>query len=265
MSPSRLDRAAVLALYDQQERYAAQEVGLRREELPNLVRHVDLLGKSGVVLHSSLSEDTADAAIEDQMAFFGGLGQAFEWKAYSHDQPPDLVQRLAAHGFDIDETEAILVRELGASTEDAGSAAEVAVRRLSGRDELREVAAIKARVYGEGSADIVERLGYEMDHAPETLSVYVAWLGDTPAACGWTRFRPGGAFASLWGGSTVPELRQRGIYSALVHARLDEARRRGARFVTVDAGRMSRPILEGRGFQLLTQATACTWHRYRLD
>ena len=41
----------LLALYDQQERYSATEVGLRREELPHLVRHVDLLGRSGSVIY----------------------------------------------------------------------------------------------------------------------------------------------------------------------------------------------------------------------
>ena len=260
MTPPGLDRGAVLALYDQQERYAARDVGLRREELPHLVRYVDLVGTSGVVLYSRLSPATADAAIEDQMAYFGRLGQTFEWKVFSHDQPPDLVERLAAHGFDIDETEAVLVHVLDSPTEGTASTGDIAVRRIATRDELGEVASIKARVYGDGSPDIVQRLAYEMEHAPETLSVYVASVGGTPAACGWIRFRPGGAFASLWGGSTLPELRHRGVYSALTRARLDEARRRGARFVTVDAGHMSRPILEKRGFHLLTEATACTWH-----
>ena len=260
MTARTIDRDALLALYDDQERYSATGVGLRREEQPYLVRHVDLVGKSGVVIHSRLSEDTADAAIEEQMGYFGHLGQEFEWKVFSHDQPPDLIQRLAAHGFEIDETEAVLVHDLRSHAELPESACDVAVRRLSTTDELREVASIKSRVYGEGFADIVGRLAYEMDHAPETLSVYVACVGETPAACGWIRFRSGGAFAGLWGGSTVPELRRRGIYTALVRARLDEARRRGVHFVTVDAGQMSRPILERRGFQLLTHATACTWH-----
>jgi GNAT superfamily N-acetyltransferase len=256
----RIDRLAVLALFDDQERFCARDVGLRREEQPHVVRHVDLLGKSGVVIYSSLSEDTVDAAIQDQMAYFGHLGQQFEWKVFGHDQPPDLIQRLAAHGFEIDETEAVLVHDLGFSADRPGPARDVAVRRISTHDELREVGSIKARVYGDGFGDIVDRLAYEMDHAPETLSVYVACVGETPAACGWIRFRPGGAFAGLWGGSTVPELRHRGLYTALVSARLDEARRRGVRFATVDAGPMSRPLLEKRGFQLLTHATACTWH-----
>ena len=74
-----------------------------------------------------------------------------------------------------------------------------------------------------------------------------------------TRFPAHSAFASLWGGSTLPELRGRGLYTGLLAARLQEARARGARYLTVDAGPMSRPILERRGFRLLTHATACTW------
>ena len=79
------------ALYDDQEQYSASEVGLRREQLPHLVRHVDLLGKSSTVIHSRLSAETTDAAIEEQMGYFARLGQGFEWTAFSHDQPPDLV------------------------------------------------------------------------------------------------------------------------------------------------------------------------------
>lgn len=99
-----------------------------------------------------------------------------------------------------------------------------------------------------------------MQHAPDHLSVYVAYVNAIPAACGWIRFPQASAFASLWGGSTLPELRKRGLYTALLAARVQEAIRRGAPYLTVDAGHMSRPILEKRGFRLLTYATACTWH-----
>ena len=249
----------LLTLFDRDERLSATFPDLCREASDNVVRHTPVVGHTGVVLHSSLTADTADAVIASQMAFFSGLGQEFEWKVFSHDQPPDLVQRLAAHGFEIDETEAVLVYDLRSAADLPGPARDVAVKRISTHHELRDVTLVKARVYGDGFSDIADRLAYEMDHAPETLSVYLASVGETPAACGWIRFRPGGAFAGLWGGSTIPELRHRGIYTALVGARLDEARRRGVRYVTVDAGQMSRPILEKLGFQLLTHATACTW------
>ena len=69
-----------------------------------------------------------------------------------------------------------------------------------------------------------------------------------------------GALALLAGAVGLPELRNRGLYTALLAARVQEARARGWRYLTIDAGHMSRPIVEKRGFRLLTYATACTWH-----
>jgi GNAT superfamily N-acetyltransferase len=244
----------LLARYDADERFAATYADTRREELPTLVRHVDLLGTSSIVLYSRLSSTTADATIQEQLAYFNSLGHDLEWKAYAHDQPPDLVERLACHGFAIDEREAILVLDLALSQPMSGSSARV--RRIIRRDELRDVAAIRQRVYATGNVD---RLAYELEHTPNGISIYVADHDGDPAACAWIRFPTSSAFASLWGGSTAPELRNRGLYTDLLNARVQEAHRREFRYLTVDARSTSRPILEKRGFQLLTFATACTW------
>jgi GNAT superfamily N-acetyltransferase len=218
---------------------------------------VDLVGHSGCVVYSQLSPDTADAAILEQTAYFASLGQEFEWKAYTHDQPTDLVQRLVAHGFEPDEMEAIMVLDLHTAPP-ALLAPTPNVKRLRQLDELHDVSSIRQQVRGD---QVVKQLAYELEHAPDSMSVYVAHADNVPAACGWIRFPKASAFASLWGGSTLPQLRNRGLYTALLAVRVQEARSRGWRFVTVDAGRMSRPILEKRGFRLLTYATACNWHR----
>ena len=75
-------------------------------------------------------------------------------------------------------------------------------------------------------------LAYELEHAPDHLSVYVAYADNVPVACGWIRFPEASPFASLWGGSTVPELRNRGLYTALLAVRVQEARARGWRYLT---------------------------------
>ena len=56
----------------------------------------------------------------------------------------------------------------------------------------------------------------ELEHAPDYLSVYLAYVDGQPAACGWARFPAGSPFASLWGGSTLPEQRGRGLYASLL-------------------------------------------------
>jgi GNAT superfamily N-acetyltransferase len=248
----------LLALYDHDERYSATYPDTRREESnqSQLVRHVDLVNQSGVVLYSNLTPDTADSTIQQQIAFFQSIGQDFEWKAFAHDQPADLVQRLAAHGFEIDTPEAILVLDLSLPWAFHPTHS---VRRLLHPSELSGITHIRQLTYAGDQQQRVDRLAFEMTHAPKSISVYVAYVDNTAAACAWVRFPEKSAFASLWGGTTVPDLRNRGLYTALLHARVHEAQRRHYRYLTVDARPMSRPILEKRGFQLLTHATACTW------
>jgi N-acetylglutamate synthase-like GNAT family acetyltransferase len=247
----------LLARYDADERFAATYPDTRREELPALVRHVDLVGTSSTVLYSRLSATTADAAIETQVAYFAALGHDLEWKAYAHDQPSDLIERLAGHGFAIDEREAILVLDLASSPLAASTSTRV--RKITRRAQLDDVAMVQQRVYPTRNRDAtINRLAFELEHTPDGISIYVADLDGAPAACAWIRFPSASAFASLWGGSTAPELRNRGLYTDLLAARVQEAQQRGFRYLTVDARTTSRPILEQRGFQLLTFATACT-------
>jgi GNAT superfamily N-acetyltransferase len=61
----------------------------------------------------------------------------------------------------------------------------------------------------------------------------------------------GAAGVNLFGGAVLPEARGRGVYRALVQARWDMAVERGTPALTVQAGRMSRPILERVGFEFV--------------
>ena len=94
----------------------------------------------------------------------------------------------------------------------------------------------------------------------ERIQFYMAYADGVPACAAWIRFHPGTQFASLWGGSTLPAYRRRGLYTAVLSVRAQEARRRGYRFLTIDASPMSRPIVAKHGFQVLTFAHACNWH-----
>jgi GNAT superfamily N-acetyltransferase len=213
---------------------------MRREEAPGLVRQIDLLGTSSAIVYTSLAGSDADRVIEEQIAYFAELGHEFEWKVFAHDSPPELVDRLRARGFEIDEPEAIMALDLrGASAELFAPSPNV--RPVTEPDE------------------VPERIRDELALNPGALSVYVAEVDDLIVAHGWVRFPPSSPFASLWGGETDPAHRGKGLYSQLVRARVQEARQRGYAYVTVDARSTSRPILARKGFQVLTWATACTW------
>ncbi len=82
------------------------------EILPLLTRIRSADGLVNNILFSSLTAENADAAIAEQAAHYRSLGVEVEWKAYLHDKPADLRQRLAAHGFETGPLEAVLVLDL---------------------------------------------------------------------------------------------------------------------------------------------------------
>jgi GNAT superfamily N-acetyltransferase len=63
----------------------------------------------------------------------------------------------------------------------------------------------------------------------------------------------GDAGVNLFGGGVLADARGRGVYRALVNARWKLAVKRGTPALTVQAGRMSRPVLERLGFESIAR------------
>jgi GNAT superfamily N-acetyltransferase len=77
--------------------------------------------------------------------------------------------------------------------------------------------------------------------------VYVALLDGRVVGSATGAFADAGV--NLFGGAVLPEARGRGVYSALIAARWDAAVARGTPALTIQAGRMSKPIVERFGFE----------------
>ncbi|MCZ6785902.1 MAG: N-acetyltransferase [Planctomycetota bacterium] len=251
-----MDLAELRALYDEDQRKHLRCPGMRREETPRTVRYVNTISGSGAVLFSALDEKSADDAIREEIAAFERYGQSFEWKLYSHDEPVDIRARLAAHGFRIGDAEVIVVLETGALPERLAGLVTHDIRRLRDPDALDDIIAVRREDDDHGWT--VDQLREELRREPDQLSIYVAYDGDVPVAAGWTRFAARSPFASLWGGTTRETHRRHGFYSSLLAVRAQEAAERGARFLTVDAGPMSLPILKRLGFRELAVSYPCT-------
>ena len=253
----------LLALYDQEERLYAEFPYLRREAFPWGVRHVAVEGapgpRDGVVLYSRLTEQNVELVIDDQVAYFASLDFSFEWKVYAHDTPPDLRERLAGRGFQIEEAEAIMVLDLEQAPPLLLAPVTHDVRRIVDPEQVAPALAVQAEVWQEDRDDLARYLSVTLCEAPDSLAMYAAYAGDRIVSSAWLFFRPPSRFASLWGGSTLAEYRKRGYYTALLATRVQEAIRRGARFLTIDASPMSRPIVEKTGFRQITTAFACHW------
>ena len=170
-----------------------------------------------------------------------GIFEMNGFDSYLDDDPG------ATLALDLQETPASLLEPVTAD-----------VRTLDRHAELRDVVRIEEAVWGEDFDWLKSRLAAHMAIS-EYLSVFVAYVNAQPASCGWIYYYPRSQFAILRGGSTVPQMRQRGLYHAVISARVQQALRRGYRYVIVDAAPRSRPILEKHGFHLLTYAQSFKW------
>jgi hypothetical protein len=253
-----MNRDELLEKFDREQRIDITFPDMRKETTPRIVRFLRDPPGMSFVLYSKLDEDVADAVIAEQIADFRERQLPFEWKLYDHDRPADLRQRLLDQGFTAQDPDAVMVLELAEAPATLRAPVAADVRPITEREQLEDAIHILEAVYGGDFSWVRRRLG---DHlaVPDYVSIYVAYVADEPACVGWTYFHPDSSFASLWGGSTVPHLRRRGLYSAVLAARVQEALRRERRYLTIDAGPMSRPLVARHGFALLTHAHACNW------
>ena len=254
-----METGEILDLFDHDERREARYPGMRREVAPPVVRLVDPSRDGSVIIHSQLNQKNAENVIRRETDYFSQLGLDFEWKVFDYDRPENLKSRLEEQGFEVDAAEAVLVLDLETGPGLLTLPASSEVRRVTDSRTIKALVSVQNAVWGGNHDWLARRLGGDLKSAPEALSVYVAYDENTPVSTAWIRFSAYGHFASLWGGSTLPAYRGKGFYTALVSVRLQEAVERGFRFATVDAQPPSRPILEKRGFKLLTRAQACHW------
>ncbi len=253
----------LLALYDLEERINAEWPTMQREEAGPVVRHrpADTAARreSCFIAYTRLDVDTADRAIEEQIRYGRSLGLKVGWKLYEHDQPADLNARLLLHGFTADELESIMALELSEAPVALLQPVNMDIRRIHDPELLSDVEAVEQAVWDEDQSGIIAYLGEALRDFPEKMSVYAGYHDDLPVSVAWLYIEEGRPFASLWGGSTLAGYRKRGYYTALLAVRVQEAIRRGARFLTIDASPMSRPIVHRFGFRQITTACDYVW------
>ena len=216
------------------------------------VGYRDLAGIEGAAL---------DGLIARQVDFFARRGERFEWKFHGHDRPPDLATRLLAAGFAPEEEETVLIAPVERITAVPRLPEGISLREVSERRDFERIEAHERAVWGDASHSVAgaDELEGERTADPAAIAFVVAEADETVVCAGWVRFQAGTEFATLWGGSTLPAWRRRGIYRAVVAHRAQLAAARGIRYLEVDASSESRPILERLGFDAVTTTTPYIW------
>ena len=205
-----------------------------------------------VIVYSHCSGQDVDDVIRRAISLAEQQGYTLEWKVYGHDTPPDLKDRLLTARFEAEPVEKVMLLRISQESLAAFEAPAYEIRRVHGADGLDDVAAISSEIGRKNVEDEKERLRIMLRDSPHEMSIYVAYMDREAVACGRIYFSKGGEFAELAGGRTKTTHRNRGLYTALVAARLQEAFDRNYRYVCVDALPTSEPILRKRGFTAIT-------------
>jgi len=253
-----MDPKHILELYDQ-DRKDVRLFGMQREETSHLVRHISSSGE-GVIIYSNLNSTNVEEVIEEEIAHFESRGRDFSWVVFRHDTPANLKDRLLANGFLNEEPDAIMILDIEDLSPVLVKPICHDVQRINDPNKIDDVLTIRQQVWQSDYSSMAQSLAKRLIDAPESLGLYVAYIDGKPVSTAQISFHQKGHFAGLVQAATLPGYRGRGLYTALVAIRVQEARRRGIRFVDADASPMSRPILEKLGFQWLTQAYSCGWH-----
>jgi hypothetical protein len=266
LDDSTLDPAELLRRYDGSLRARMPDVlppGASVTRDGPLVRLVGLDGGGFVTYRDldGLAGAELDALIARQRDFFAARGELVEWKLHGHDQPADLAERLVAAGF-APEAEETVVIGLAAPLAAAPHtlAPGVRLREVTARTDLDRIVAMEEAVWGVDKSHLGDGLEKEIATDPDGTTIVVAEVddegGDPGVVCaGWVRYVRGTPFATLWGGSTLPGWRGRGIYRSVVRHRAVLALARGYTHLQVDASSESRPILARHGFVAVTTTT----------
>jgi len=255
-----MNKKHILVMYDKELRIHRMYPEARREVNGTVVRFVREAPGMNFISFTFATERELDCAINQEVNYFAPMHQPLTWKVYEHDLLPDLNGKLNANNFVEDPEPAdVMVYDVKAQSVPLRENADIDIRRINTRAGLKDITHVLDTVYGNDNSWVYNRLGSHMQ-IPGYLSVYAAYRKNQPVSIAWTYF-PKGHFATLFAGSTIEEFRGKGLYTNLLATRINEIRERGYQFAVVEAGKMSKPIVEKHGFQHLTTVWDFEWRR----
>ncbi|NHA67597.1 GNAT family N-acetyltransferase [Phycicoccus flavus] len=260
------DIAALLRIYDDQLRTDAETPGAVSVEHLGPLRVARFPGGRGFVSYRDLGG--ADAGgVRDLVAAATALLTAdpgvvdAEWKTRGHDDAPGLDEALQEHGWTAGEAESVMMGPAEPLTAEVPLPDGVTLRRVTGEADVRAMSAAADEAFGDPVSERrADDLVFRVQHDPD-VEVWVAEAGGRIVSSGRLEPVPGTEVAGVWGGSTLPEWRGRGIYRALTAVRARSALRLGYTSLHSDSTEFSRPILERSGLVRVTTTTPYEWVR----
>ncbi|EPJ54423.1 MAG: hypothetical protein OFPI_06700 [Osedax symbiont Rs2] len=248
-----MDNKAVMQAYNFHERVNLQISGYQKIARSELVKFVSQDQQGSFIGYFDSNDQDIDAIIASEIDYFKKMQRSFEWKTYDLDLPQDMGKRLEAHGFIADQPESFMLLDLRSRLATCTNT-DVCVEVVD-RAGITDAISVQEAVWGGDLSDKLNHLVLTGQQNPENLTVYVIYQDDIPVSSAWIMYNDNSPFAGIWGGSTLPQYRGRGYYSALLNKRISDAKQRGMKYLCIDASEMSRPIVARHGFEFICYTT----------
>jgi GNAT superfamily N-acetyltransferase len=208
---------------------------------------------------SDLDETTADQVITEQIDHFATIDQDVVWRVYEDDLPTDLSTRLASAGFEHIGTSELMIARVADTATGVELPDGVTLVRANDSSGIRQLIEVHAEVFDVDQTQLGRTLLAQLSVAPLLNELVVAVANGTPVSSARVQFVPDCDFAGLWGGSTLPQWRGKGLFKAMVAYRARVAAERGYNFLYVIASSQSRPILEHLAFESFGSIATFRW------
>ena len=254
-----MNLSEIVELFDREARAKpAERVGLRVERIGKVIC---LTGIFNFVSYWDFAVEDTTASVGAVAEHFRAKGEEVIWRIYAHDgarngkygSSHELSAALSDAGFVAEPSGMFMLADtrLSVPVHEAGL---FCVRQAASLAEADDFLAATEQAFG-GQHTLQQREAYRGDVANPDHLLFVAYADVVPVASSRMEIAP--PFGQMYGGGVLPAYRGRGIYRAMVAARVQAARERGLAYVCTEAADTSRPILESIGFVAAGRET--TW------
>ena len=211
------------------------------------------------VIRTQLRRENVDEAIEETVAHFKSKNVAsFSWWTEPGTEPTDLGKQLVAHGFTYTGGPPGMAVDLLKLNEDFTTPPGLTIKCVGEAGSLRKW--VHTLIIGFGLPDTGENaffdlfigLGFDLP-----LHNYIGFLNGEPVAV--AQLFLGAGVAGIYGVVTVPEVRRRGIGTALTLDPLREARAMGYRIGILHSSEMGLGVYRWLGFQEYCRMSHYVW------
>lgn len=253
-----MDRTAVLQTLDQ-ERQTVAPFGTTLAAAPNVVRAFGPLW-SGIAF-SRFARSESDRVIDQEINYWSARQKSFEWTVYDHDEPPDLTAKLRQRGFKIGNEEALMILDVADFPETllVYPQEKIEIKRVTDEGTIADLLSVQKAIWNNKRLTPAVFRARLKDPLQRDVA-FLAYCDEEPVAFARLTSSPDSEFAGLWSGSVLEEYRGKGVYRALLAARIALAKTRSSvRYLRVDALPTSRPILQKYGFIDLAKIWPCDW------